>query len=423
MESAPTWAPAQRARDWRVVDRALRSIATRRAALDADEARWLREAEALQIWRRLGMVNALDYMERTLGYAPRAAQERLRVARALGSLPELEGALSRGELAFCAVRELTRVVTPQTEATWIRAATDKNLRQIEELVAGHGPGDKPEDPADPDIRTRIVRFELAPETYATLRQARAMLDDEHGKHLDDNELVAALAAAVIEGASTKPTGRAKFQIAVILCRRCQQGWQDGAGALIPIGPAAVARAECDAQRIGSIDGDTPSAATQDIPPKVRRFVMRRDHGRCRVPGCRSARNVDPHHLTPRADGGSHTPPNLICVCGSCHVANHEGRLLISGTADRLQVVRIAESRRLPLPETETPARFDEPSAHVGAAHAMGTRAQATDALTRMGFKQHVARDAITAALAEVGEDLPLEQLVFQSLRRCPRPKA
>src|SRR5215475_9193560 len=136
-EQAPTWAPARREHDSRVVDRALRTIARKRATLDADEARWLREAEALQVWRPLGMVNAIDYMERTLGYAPRAAQERLRVARALGSLPELERALSRGELAFCAVRELTRVVTAQTEAAWIRAATSKNLRQIEELVAGH----------------------------------------------------------------------------------------------------------------------------------------------------------------------------------------------------------------------------------------------------------------------------------------------
>src|SRR5204862_5730 len=43
---------------WRTVDLALRQIAARRAALDAEEARWLREAEELQIWRPLGMVSA-----------------------------------------------------------------------------------------------------------------------------------------------------------------------------------------------------------------------------------------------------------------------------------------------------------------------------------------------------------------------------
>jgi len=71
--------------------------APRRAALDTDEARWLREAEAIQIWRRLGMASALDYMERVLGYGPRVARDRLRVARALGTLPQLAAALVHGE--------------------------------------------------------------------------------------------------------------------------------------------------------------------------------------------------------------------------------------------------------------------------------------------------------------------------------------
>src|ERR1041384_8350170 len=171
VESALTWAPPAPAAepDWRTVDRALRAIGKRRAALDADEARWLREAEALQIWRPLGMVSVLDYLERVLGYAPRTAQERLRVARALGTLPELTAALAGGELPFSAVRELTRVATPVTEASWLAAARGKNLRQIEELVADHRPGDRPDDPPDPEARTHVVRFDLSAETYAVLR--------------------------------------------------------------------------------------------------------------------------------------------------------------------------------------------------------------------------------------------------------------
>jgi hypothetical protein len=93
-----------------VVDRALRTIARRRAELEAEEAQWGREAEALQIWRPLGMVSMLDYLERVMGYAPRTGQDRLRVARALGTLPQLTAALTAGELAFSAVRELTRVL-------------------------------------------------------------------------------------------------------------------------------------------------------------------------------------------------------------------------------------------------------------------------------------------------------------------------
>ncbi len=127
--------------DWREVDRALRSIALRRGALDAEEARWLREAERLHIWRHLGMVNALDYLERVLGYTPHAAQERLRVARALEDLPALTTAFASGELPFSAIRELTRVATPSTEDAWKEHALGKNVRQIEELVAGHQRGD------------------------------------------------------------------------------------------------------------------------------------------------------------------------------------------------------------------------------------------------------------------------------------------
>src|SRR3954469_13849274 len=244
--------------DWRRVDRALRAIRQRRAVLDAEEARWLREAEALQIWRPLGMVSALDYMERVLGHAPRTAQERLRVARALGDLPLLTAALAADELAFSAVRELTRVATPGTEASWIAAASGKSLRQIEELVADHRPGDRPDDPPDPQARTHVVRFELAAEIFALLRQARTVLDDEHGTNLSDDEFVATLCSAVLEGAtSAETTGRAKYQIAVTVCQRCRQGWQEGAGARVAIEPAAIDRAMCDAQHIGSIDSTVP----------------------------------------------------------------------------------------------------------------------------------------------------------------------
>jgi hypothetical protein len=185
-----------KADDWKTVDRNLRDIAARRAALDAEEARWLREAERLQIWRQLGMVSALDYMERVLGYAPHAAMERLRVARSLGSLPLLEAALDAGDLCFSAVRELSRVATPGTEAAWRDRALSKNLRQIEELVAGHAHGDLPDDPKDPNLELRPFKLMLAPDVFARVRQTQTALADEHGVRLDDNALATAFCEAV-----------------------------------------------------------------------------------------------------------------------------------------------------------------------------------------------------------------------------------
>jgi hypothetical protein len=355
--------------DWRVVDRALRTIARRRAELDAEEAGWIREAEALKIWRPLGMVSMLDYLERAMGYSPKTGQERRRVARALGALPQLTAALAAGQLAFSAVRELTRVATPATEAEWIAAAAGKNLRQIEALVADRREGDRPTDPPDPAARRHVVRYELSAETFALLRQARTLLDDEHGTNQSDDAFLAALCGAVIDGApAAEPTGRAKFQIAVTVCEYCRQGWQEGGGAQIPIGAAAVERALCDAQHIGSIDDDAPARAYQDIPPSVARFVWRRDGGRCRTPGCRSARGLELHHLVHRADGGSHDALNVALICSSCHKAHHEGILTITGTAERIEVRRPGEA-----------SVVREACAHVGAAVEPGAELQSSAA--------------------------------------------
>ena len=437
IEAAPTWAPKNKYEaqpDWQSVDRALRTIAGRRAALDADEARWLREAEAIQIWRPLGMVSALDYMERVLGYGPRVAQDRLRVARALGTLPQLTAALAHGELPFSAIRELTRVATPATEAAWRQAATGKNLRQIEELVADHRPGDCPDDPPDPEVRARVVRFELSAETFALLRQARLVLDDEHGSHLSDEEFLAALSNAVLDGTpTTETTGRAKFQIAVTVCERCHQGFQDGAGAKIAIGPAAVERAECDAQHIGSIDGSTPARAHQEVPPNVARLVWRRDGGRCRVPGCRSARGIEIHHLVHRIHGGSHDALNLILLCSSCHLAHHRGALTITGTADHVEARRSAESSSIATAGAHVGTAIHRHAQAGAVAHrnarggaptkldAATLGMQAKEGLVGLGWKPAIAQAASAAASAALGTGATLERLIFEALRRCPKP--
>ena len=331
---------------WREIDRELCLIASRRCELDAGEARFLREAESLQIWRRLGHASILAYMESRLGYAPRTALDRIRVARALGDLPELEQALATGALKHSAVRELTRVAVPATVAQWIARATGRNLRQIEDLVRGRKPGDQPDDPPDPDVEPRRLTLELSSATYALYRQVQAQLADECGQRLDDDALIAAMCRRSLDGAAAEPT-RARHQIAVTLCERCKRGWQDGAGAVIEIDRAAIEVAECDAQHIGSLDATQPARATQDVSPATRRLVWRRDHGRCQAPGCRSARNLDVHHVVHRADAGSHEASNLTVLCSSCHAALHRGLLSVSGRAPDLVFTRHDEPRDTP----------------------------------------------------------------------------
>jgi len=320
---------------WEEVDGVLRSIAKRRAALDVEEARWLRRAEEIELWRELGMVSMIDYMERALGYGPHNAKERLRVAHALEELPQMEAALERGEVSFSAVRELTRIVVPETEEVWLAHVEGKNLRQVEDLVAGREEGDLPTDPEKPHVRDCVLTFKLRPETYAALRESRVVLEDEQGRSLSDDELVSALCRALLGG----DRERAQHQISVVQCETCKAAWQDGGGRRIAIGAAAFQRAECDAEHIGSLDAAHPERAHQAVPPATQRFVIARDRGRCSVPGCRSARSLEIHHIVHRAHGGTNDPSNLIVLCSSCHAAHHDGRLHIRGTATALEVDR------------------------------------------------------------------------------------
>ncbi|MBP6849452.1 MAG: hypothetical protein KA201_37175, partial [Kofleriaceae bacterium] len=58
--AAGTAAAAAGADDWRVVDRTLRGLARRRAALDVEEAAWLRRARALGVHRELGFASFFE---------------------------------------------------------------------------------------------------------------------------------------------------------------------------------------------------------------------------------------------------------------------------------------------------------------------------------------------------------------------------
>src|SRR3954447_11878808 len=87
-------ASADNPKHWRQIDRKLRVIAKKRSALDATEAQLLVEADALEIWGEFGYVSIYEYMERVLGDGPKAAHDRLRVARELDELPALAESLA-----------------------------------------------------------------------------------------------------------------------------------------------------------------------------------------------------------------------------------------------------------------------------------------------------------------------------------------
>jgi hypothetical protein len=249
-------------------------------------------------------------------------------------------------VSWSAVRELARVATAETELEWLAAARGRSVHEVERLVSGRRRGARPGDEPDSGQERYTLRFDVSAETFATIREAMRVLRQRSNGSLDDDSALLLMARVVLGGPADE--GKHSYQIAVNLCERCGRGGQDAAGEVIPVDASIVDMARCDAQHIGRVaiqsthvgengaNGEhaTAKRATQTIPPALRRKVLRRDHGRCVVPGCRHATFVDVHHLEVRADGGTHDEENLVVLCSAHHRAVHRGQLEVAGSVSR-----------------------------------------------------------------------------------------
>ena len=299
----------------------------RRQRAEADEVAALLEARALGVSDALGFASFHEYAEARLGLTPRLAYERVRVVEALGGLPRLRAALASGAISYSAARELSRVATAANELVWLERAAGCNVREIERLVAGRPPGSDPDDEPDPEQVTTPVRFELSAATRALLREAQQQLRRDAGQRLDDDAFVAELVRRALAGSAARKPGAPSYQIAINVCDRCERVTQNGAGQVVDLDPSELRVALCDASVIDT--GRRGGKLTREVPAATRAAVVRRDHGRCKVPGCRNAAWVDLHHQVYRSQDGDHDPGNLLLLCTAHHHAVHEDRLIIT----------------------------------------------------------------------------------------------
>ncbi|HKY40881.1 MAG TPA: HNH endonuclease signature motif containing protein [Polyangiaceae bacterium] len=401
----------RRGADWQRAHEELRRLARSRAGLDFEEGQWLLAAWRGGVHGRLGYGSFREYIERLFGYGSRLVQDKLRVAEALEQLPVLARALQDGLACWSVLRELTRVATLETEAEWLAAAAGRTVREVEQLVSGHGPGSRPGDPCDAAMRRHVLRFEVSGEVLASVREALSKLRRDAGEPLDDDAALLLMARAVLEGPTD--SGKSSYQLALTVCEHCRRGTVQGSGEPIQVEPEVAEMAACDAQQLGRLDQAPMDAhagahaaplprATQTIPPAVRRHVLRRDHGRCVVPGCRHATYVDLHHLVTRAEGGQHDSNLLVTLCGAHHRAVHRGTLIIEGAVSQGLTFRHADG-----------------SAYGGllaVAHADAT-AQAFQALCHQGFREGEVRRALTELTLPSGTEPSVEALIRQGVLR------
>jgi hypothetical protein len=299
------------------------------SAWDAEEARDLRSAEAVQLWTQFGCVTIVEYMEVLCGIEPRTALERLRVAHALGELPLLEAEFEHGTYQHSHVRELTRVVVAETEEEWIAHTRGMTYREVQQAVAGHVRGDRPSDPTAPDERRRFFGWHLRPSTIARVLAVLGELEAERGERfVDDDDKVNAWCDAAGGNGENAP--------AQVWITEDGRGFANG----IELDDAELGTLTCDATIMGHVD-DPQARATPTISPRTRKRLLARDGNRCTVPGCRSKRHLDLHHIVHRENGGDNSDRNTTTLGGGHHRLHHAGLLAISGIAAKALVFRRA----------------------------------------------------------------------------------
>src|SRR6266478_3416844 len=162
-------------------------IAELSAHLDAATARLLdliREFDARGGWNT-GFLSCAQWLSWRVGLDRGAARERVRVARALGTLPRLAQALARGELSYSKVRALTRVATAETEERLLAVGRSGTAEHVERIVRGWRRVDRLAEARETAHRHTsralhvyqdedgmvVMRGRLAPEVGAVLIQA------------------------------------------------------------------------------------------------------------------------------------------------------------------------------------------------------------------------------------------------------------
>ena len=112
------------------------SIAKTLSTIDRTEHRLLgllREFDALEGWAAAGATSFAAWLSWRCGVSPVAARERVRVARALASLPMIDAAFGSGEISYSKARAVTRVAKAENEEILLTSARNMTSGELEKL--------------------------------------------------------------------------------------------------------------------------------------------------------------------------------------------------------------------------------------------------------------------------------------------------
>ncbi|MGQ0804735.1 MAG: DUF222 domain-containing protein [Actinomycetota bacterium] len=349
-------------------------ITTQAGHLAAAECRWLlfvAEYDRREGWGQWGCWSCAMWLGWKCGLARRSAQEKVRVARALGDLPLITEAFSRGELSYSQVRALTRVAEPATEAGLLEIARNGTAAQLERMVRGMRTCIRRDDETEEanvrherryvsyrcdDDGSLVGSFRVDPEEAPTVVGAleavekvrsaeRPAVEDPETERADKPvgarraDAFVAIMENALAGDAKERCGGDRYLTVVHIDAETLVADADGR-CQVENGPAlapeTVRRLACDSGLVTMLDDPDGNPLvvgkkSRTIPPALRRAVQARDEC-CKFPGCgRPIAHI--HHIEFWAQGGPTVLTNLIGVCKFHHRCVHEGGYTIKLAED------------------------------------------------------------------------------------------
>ena len=323
-----------------------------RAARDTHEVGELvRGAADRGDWKRAGFASLAQWFAQAYRCDYSTALRITRTALALRVLPELEGAMSRGELTLDQAVAATKLATPETDAELARIAVGKPPSEIEHIARVLVPPVVADDQAFYERRAlsmtwtrgrRELRFSgslpleqgLAFEQaiWNIAKPARAADKKTGNTLLEWRQYTAdALVTLATQPGEARGVQRSPTTLIVHLSDD-DPPLLEGSGT---ISPETAERLTCDSRRLTiKLSGsDLVHSRVGRCASYAQRRALYKRSKHCQYPGCTAARELHSHHLVPVVPvelGGTTELDNLILLCTRHHSLVHDHHIRTNG---------------------------------------------------------------------------------------------
>jgi len=334
------------------LDRAIFNLSARINAETYELLVLIRQFDERAGWLKWGLGNCAEWLHYRCDLSMNAAREKVRVAHALKTLPEVAAAFSKGELSYSKVRAMTRVANATNEDDLLSFAVKTTTARVEERCrelrcgAVDSLGGAQRAFANRSLRVNrntergvmTITIDLPIETGELVEKALDKARDDSMSKVEfiDESWLARQADAMVSMASSYLSDNAgqtrnTSDDYLVTVHVDQSALANGNGrSSLPI--ESVKRLCCDGHAVvigEDVNGEPLNVGrkTRTVPTAIKRALMARDKS-CAFPGCHHTRFIDAHHIQHWSAGGETSLDNLMLLCSQHHKLVHEGGFAI-----------------------------------------------------------------------------------------------